>query len=75
MNANKMLCKPRFLIFDANAFFLDADAKCPYDAYISFSRCNFHDADVLLGVCCDADVLLWVCHDLVYPYRYAMMRM
>ena len=48
MNANKMLCKPRFFIFDANAFFFykDADAKCPYDAYVSFQRCNFHDADV-----------------------------
>ena len=46
MNANKMLCKSRFFIFDANAFYKDADAKCPYDAHVSFQRCNFHDADV-----------------------------
>ena len=41
---------------DANLDFLflmqmlsykDADAKCPYDAHVSFHRCNFHDADVL----------------------------
>ena len=32
MNANKMLCKSRFFIFDANAFYKDADVKCPYDA-------------------------------------------
>ena len=45
MNANKMLCKPGF--FDANAFFYkDANAKCPYDAHVSFQRCNFHDAEV-----------------------------
>ena len=24
----------------------DANAKCPYDAHVSFQRCNFHDADV-----------------------------
>ena len=24
----------------------DADAKCPYDAHVSFHRYNFHDADV-----------------------------
>ena len=46
MNANKMLCKSRFFIFDANAFYNDADAKCPYDAHVSFQKCNFHDADV-----------------------------
>ena len=48
MNANKMLCEPRFFILDANVFFFykDADAKCPYDAHVSFQRCNFHDADV-----------------------------
>ena len=46
MNANKMLCKPRFFFFDANAFYKDADAKCPYDAHVSFQRYNFHDADV-----------------------------
>ena len=27
-------------------FYKDADAKCPYDAHVSFHRCNFHDADV-----------------------------
>ena len=47
MNANKMLCKSRFSISDANALYKDADMKCPYDAYVSFQRCNFHDADVL----------------------------
>ena len=47
MNANKMLCKPRFFFLDANAFYKDADAKCPYDAHVSLQRCNFHDADVL----------------------------
>ena len=41
-----MLCKPRFFFFDANAFYKDADAKCPYDAHVSFQRCNSHDADV-----------------------------
>ena len=40
-----MLCKPRFFFFDANAFYKDADAKCPYDAHVSFHRCNFHDAN------------------------------
>ena len=35
-----------FFISDANAFYQDADAKCPYDAHVSFQRCNFHDADV-----------------------------
>ena len=46
MNANKMLCKPRFFFFDANAFHNDADAKCPYDAHVSFQRCNFQDSNV-----------------------------
>ena len=46
INANKMLCKSRFFIFDANAFHNDADARCPYDAHVSFQRCKFHDADV-----------------------------
>ena len=55
MNANKMLCKSRFFIFNANAFYKDADAKCPYDAHVSFQRCNFHDADVL---CRGADAKL-----------------
>ena len=41
-----MLCKSRFFISDANAFNNDTDAKCPYDAHVSFRRCNFHDADV-----------------------------
>ena len=27
----------------------DANAKCPYDAHVSFQRCNFHDADVPCG--------------------------
>ena len=27
-------------------FYKDADAKCLYDAQVSFQRCNFHDADV-----------------------------
>ena len=32
MNTNKMWCKPRFFISDANAFFYkDVDAKYPYD--------------------------------------------
>ena len=53
INANRMLCKPRFFIFDANAFYKDADAKCPYDAHVSFQRCNFHDANVL---CRDEDM-------------------
>ena len=49
MNANKMLCKSKFSISisDANTFYKDVDAKCPYDAHVSFQRCNFHDADVL----------------------------
>ena len=46
MNADKMLCKSRFFIFDASAFHNDADAKCPYDAHVSFHKCNFHDVDV-----------------------------
>ena len=46
MNANKMLRKPRFFIFDANAFYKDADAKCPYDAHVSFQRWNFYDVEV-----------------------------
>ena len=46
MNANKMLCKPRFFFSDANAFYKDADVKCPYDAHVSFQSCNIHDADV-----------------------------
>ena len=46
MNANKMLCKLRFFIFDANALYKDADVKCLYDAHVSLQRCNFHDADV-----------------------------
>ena len=37
-----------FFIFDANAFYKDADAKCPYDTHVSFQRCNFCDADVSL---------------------------
>ena len=37
-----------FFIFDANAFHKDVNAKCPYDAHVSFQRCNFHDADVPL---------------------------
>ena len=41
-----MLCKSKFFIFDANVFHNDTDAKCPYDAHVSFHRCNFHDADV-----------------------------
>ena len=32
MNANKMWCKSRFFIFDANVIYQDVDAKCPYDA-------------------------------------------
>ena len=48
MNANKTWCKSRFFIFDANAFHKDVNAKCPYDAHVSFQRCNFHDADVPL---------------------------
>ena len=35
-----------FFYFDANAFHNDAYAKCPYDAHVSFQRCNFHNADV-----------------------------
>ena len=27
-------------------FYKDADTKCPYDAHVSFQKCNFHDADV-----------------------------
>ena len=50
MNANKMLCKSRFFISYANAFHNDADAKCPYDAHVSFQRCNFHDAESHAGV-------------------------
>ena len=46
MNANKMLCKSRFSISDANAFYKDADAKCLYDAHVSFQRYNFHDVNV-----------------------------
>ena len=53
MSVNKILCKSRFFIFDANAFHNDADAKCPYDAHVSFQRCNFHDTDV---PCSGADV-------------------
>ena len=34
MNASKILCKLRFFIFDANAFYKDANAKCPYDANV-----------------------------------------
>ena len=41
MNTNKMWCKSRFLFFDANAlFYKNADAKCLYDACVSFHRCN-----------------------------------
>ena len=40
MNANKMLCKPRFFIFDANAFHNDADVKCPYDADVPCRGAN-----------------------------------
>ena len=36
MNANKIWCKSRFFIFDANAFHNDADAKCTYDAHVIF---------------------------------------
>ena len=50
-----MLCKSRFFISDTNAFQNDVDAKCPYDAHVSFQRCNFHDADVL---CSGADAKL-----------------
>ena len=51
MNANKMLCKPRFFLFFFLMqmfffFYKDANAKCPYDAHVSFQRYNFHDADV-----------------------------
>ena len=46
MSANKILCKSRFFIFDANAFYKDADTKCPYDAHVSFQMCNFHGADI-----------------------------
>ena len=46
MNANKIWCKSRFFISNANAFYKDANAKCSCDAHVSFQRCNFHDADV-----------------------------
>ena len=41
MNAKKMLCKSRFFISNANAFYKDADAKCPYDAYVLLSEMQF----------------------------------
>ena len=68
MNAIKMLCEFRF--FDANAFYKNADAKCPYDAHVSFQRCNFHDADVL---CRGADAKF--IHDGMSPCGYVMMQM
>ena len=40
MNANKMWCKSRFLIYDANAFYKDADAKYPYDADVPCRGAN-----------------------------------
>ena len=41
MNANKTWCKCRFFISDANAFYQDADAKCPYDAHVLLSEMQF----------------------------------
>ena len=69
------------LLFDK-----DVDAKCPYDAHVSFQRCNFHDADVPCKganakfIHCDANVSLqrWRCKNLVVqmPFNgYVMMQM
>ena len=66
----QMLCKSRFFIFDANAFHNDADAKCPYDAHVSFQRCNFHDADV---PCRGADAKF--IHDGVSAHYLIVMQM
>ena len=44
--------------FYANAFYKDADVKCPYDAHVSFQRCNFYDANALFQGCRDANVPL-----------------
>ena len=35
-----------FLFLMQMLSYKDADAKCPYDAHVSFQRCNFHDANV-----------------------------
>ena len=40
MNANKMWCKSRFFISDANIFYKDVDAKCPYDADVPCKGVN-----------------------------------
>ena len=60
MNANRMLYKFRLFIFDANASYKDADAKCPCDAHVSFRRCNFHDANVPCRGC-KCKVYPWWC--------------
>ena len=36
-----MLCKSRFFISNANAFYKDADAKCPYDAHVLLLEVQF----------------------------------
>ena len=41
MNANKMWCKSRFFIFNTNAFYKDADAKCQYDTHVLLLEVQF----------------------------------
>ena len=70
MNANKILCKSRLFIFDANASYKDADAKYPCDAHVSFQRCDFRDADV---PCRGANAKF--IHDGANAHIYTMMQM
>ena len=51
-------------------FYKDADARCPYDADVSFQKCNFHDADV---PCRGADAEF--IHDGASAHIYTMMQM
>ena len=69
MSANKCYASLDFFIFDANAFHNDADAKCPYDAHVSFQRCNY-DANVL---CRDEDMKFT--HDGVSAHIQIAMQM
>ena len=42
MNANKMLCEPRFFILDANVFFTRMQMRNVHMMHMfSFQRCNF----------------------------------
>ena len=45
MNANKMWCKSRFFISDANAFHNKVDAKCPYNAHVSLVHAMMRMSD------------------------------